>query len=206
MSDKIDGDFIGSREFIIYDKIVAKLQINWRYQLTVILVSLTYAYEPDNAKDLLGFFKIPIKSFEIFVAYFLPVIFVYFGFLLGRYILSRSDIEKKLLSSKLVSSQKGAANLSDGLFIFDIIHRQMVLNLSFIERFTHGLTTLFAILVISCNHVLSFKYALDVSFFTEDIYKYISNTVVSFLVLLCYMHFIFILPEEKRNGIVFFVV
>ena len=124
MSDKIDGDFIGSREFIIYDKIVAKLQINWRYQLTVILVSLTYAYEPDNAKDLLGFFKIPIKSFEIFVAYFLPVIFVYFGFLLGRYILSRSDIEKNYFhQSWLVVRRELQIYLMGYLFLILFIGR-----------------------------------------------------------------------------------
>ena len=124
MSDKIDGDFIGSREFIIYDKIVAKLQINWRYQLTVILVSLTYAYEPDNAKDLLGFFKIPIKSFEIFVAYFLPVIFVYFGFLSGRYILSRSDIEKNYFhQSWLVVRRELQIYLMGYLFLILFIGR-----------------------------------------------------------------------------------
>jgi len=124
LSDKIDGDFIGSREFIIYDKIVAKLQINWRYQLTVILVSLTYAYEPDNAKDLLGFFKIPIKSFEIFVAYFLPVIFVYFGFLSGRYILSRSDIEKNYFhQSWLVVRRELQIYLMGYLFLILFIGR-----------------------------------------------------------------------------------
>jgi len=116
LSDKIDGDFIGSREFIIYDKIVAKLQINWRYQLTVILVSLTYAYEPDN--------KIPIKSFEIFVAYFLPVIFVYFGFLSGRYILSRSDIEKNYFhQSWLVVRRELQIYLMGYLFLILFIGR-----------------------------------------------------------------------------------
>ncbi len=123
---EIDPKFLTTRRYDMYDKIVRKLQVNWRFQITVMFVALSYAYKPEQTKGLLGFFKIPPETFVLFVAYVLPILFIYFGFFLGRYIGARGTLEIMLINSKGVPNQHEAVKLTDGLFVFDIAHRFIV--------------------------------------------------------------------------------
>ena len=189
-----DEDFLTNRQFSTYDIIVKKMQINWRYQLTIVIIGLGFIYNPDNSARLLNYIKIPADTFFLFTAYILPITFIYFGFFLGRYISARTSIEHMLLNKEYVPDRHEAAKLTDGLTIFDITHRLIVLKLPIVAKITHGIACLFVIIVVVCNHVLSFKFALEADLFSIT-GRYISNFFMCTAILLCYLHFILQLPS-----------
>ncbi len=124
----VDPEYLTSKQFDSYELIVKKMQSNWRNQIAIMVVALGLLFEPGEAEKFLDNFKFPEQSFRVFVAYTLPVSFIYFGFYLGRYIHARFSIETMVMKN-LVPNLHEAVKVTDGLFVFDIPHRLMSLPL-----------------------------------------------------------------------------